>query len=119
MRDNPGSGAKEPIMGAFALDDVAREAVAMPSQRKSLLALGAAMLAAGTSNAGLSEARKKGKSSKKRNRKRCKKDAAACKTTIQVALCPDADPALCITAQKCCDTCSVNGVMVCLITHQT
>jgi hypothetical protein len=113
------SGEEEPIMGAFALDDVAREAVAMPSRRKSLLALGAAMLAAGASNAGLTEARKKGKSSKKKNKKRCKKDAAACKTTIQVALCPDADPALCIAAQKCCDTCSANGFLVCLITIQT
>ncbi|MDQ2652253.1 MAG: hypothetical protein M3Z20_04325 [Chloroflexota bacterium] len=84
------------------------------SRRKSLLALGMAVLAANAANTDVTEAKKKkGKTCKKKEKQRCRKDAATCKP--QVAAICGLGPAQCLAAQNCCDECAANGFLTCLI----
>jgi hypothetical protein len=102
-------------MSMSAFDAFTREAAAGVSRRGSLLTLGGAALAAGVTNAGVSEAKKKkGKVCKKKEKQRCNNDAAACKTTLQ-PLCDPGDPAACLQAQACCEECSADGILTCLL----
>jgi hypothetical protein len=102
-------------MSPSAVDVVAREAAERASRRKSILAVGMAVLAAGAANAGVTEAKKKkGKDCKKKEKQRCANDAAACKPVV-AAECGMADPAECLALQNCCDQCSANGFLTCLI----
>jgi hypothetical protein len=102
-------------MSTSAFDAVTRTAAAGVSRRRSLLTLGGAALAAGVTNAGVSEAKKKkGKDCKKKEKQRCTNDAAACKTSIQ-PLCDPGDPAGCLQAQACCEECSADGFLTCLL----
>jgi hypothetical protein len=97
-----------------SVDASAREAVDRATRRKSLLAMGMAVLAAGAANTGVTEAKKKkGKDCKKKEKQRCSKDAAACRP--QVAAICQLEPAECLAAQNCCDECSANGVLTCIL----
>jgi hypothetical protein len=83
------------------------------SRRASLLTLGGAALAASVTNAGVSEAKKKGKDCKKKEKQRCSNDAAACINTF-LAVC-ELTPPECAALQACCDECSSDGVLTCLL----
>lgn len=100
-------------MSSSVVDTLARETIEQASRRKSLLALGMAVLAAGATTAGVTEAKKKGKSCKQKQKQRCSNDAAACKP--QVAAICQLSPAQCLAAQNCCDQCSANGVLTCIV----
>jgi hypothetical protein len=101
-------------MSTSAFDALTREAAVGVSRRGSLLTMGAAALAASMANAGVSEAKKKkGKDSKKKEKQRCSKDAAACKPTL-ASIC-ELTPAECAAAQTCCDECSADGFLTCLL----
>jgi hypothetical protein len=103
-------------MNTQSFDAVARRAAVGMSRRSSLVTLGGAAAGALIAGPSASEAKKKkGKDCKKKEKQRCSSDAAACKTTVQVALCPDAEPATCVAAQTCCDQCSANGFLTCLL----
>jgi hypothetical protein len=105
-------------MSTSAIDVVARAAAETASRRKSILAMGMAVLAAGAANAGVTEAKKKkGKDCKKKEKQRCANDAAACKVSL-APVCQGADPADCIALQNCCDSCSSNEFLTCLILAQ-
>jgi hypothetical protein len=102
-------------MNTNAFDAITRRAAEGISRRRSLLTLGGAALAATIATPKLSEAKKKkGKDCKKKEKQRCSKDAAACKATIQ-PLCDPGDPATCLILQNCCEECSANGFLTCLI----
>jgi hypothetical protein len=58
--------------------------------------------------------KKKGQDRKNKEKQRCSKDAAACKATVQT-LCEPSDPATCLIIQNCCEECSANGFVECLI----
>jgi hypothetical protein len=95
-----------------AFESVTRQAAAAVSRRTSLLTLGGAALAASIATPDVSEA-KKGKDCKKKEKQRCSKDAAACKTTV-IDVCED--EAACLAAlTPCCDECSANGFFTCFI----
>ena len=96
-----------------AIDASARDAVERASRRKSLLAMGLAVLAAKAATTGVTEAKKKGPDCKKKEKQRCSKDAAACRP--QVAAICELEPAQCLAAQNCCDECSANGVLTCIL----
>lgn len=93
-------------------DVAARAASERASRRQSMMALGMAVVAAGATNADVTEARKKGNTCKKREKKRCSNDAAACKPLV-ASIC-QLGPAECIAAQDCCDECSADGLVTCL-----
>ncbi|MDQ2652254.1 MAG: hypothetical protein M3Z20_04330 [Chloroflexota bacterium] len=102
-------------MNTQTFDAVTRRAAEGISRRRSLLTLGGAAAAATIARPSASEAKKKkGKNCKKKEKQRCNKDAAACKTTILV-LCDPADPATCTMLQNCCDGCSASTFITCLI----
>lgn len=58
-----------------------------------------------------------GKSSaRKKSRKRCKKDTAACLVTLRAACAKDIDVEACVTAfTPCCEACSANGFFDCYL----
>jgi hypothetical protein len=93
---------------------MARDAVESASRRISLLTLGAAVLAAGAAaNAGVTEAKKKGKKCGQKEKQRCSNDAESCKASL-VPTCQQVDPERCIALQACCDQCSANGFLTCV-----
>jgi hypothetical protein len=81
----------------------------MASRRLSLVALGGAALAAATGEV----AGKGGQSCGKKKQKRCRKDAAGCRNNLLAACAGDPDCAGSLTS--CCETCSANGFVSCLI----
>jgi hypothetical protein len=102
-------------MSTSAFETLTRQAADAVSRRSSLLTLGGAAVAAGVTNTGVSDAKKKkGKDCKKKEKQRCNNDAAACKATIQ-PLCDPGDPASCLEAQACCEECSADGFLTCLL----
>lgn len=82
-------------------------------RRQSLVALGLAVLSAGATSAGVTEAKKKGNTCKKKARRRCNNDADACKPKV-ASIC-GLGPAECLAAVNCCDECSANGFLTCLV----
>lgn len=106
-------------MNSRAFEAVTRRAADVVSRRSSLLALSGAALAT-VAGSGVSEAKKKsGNKCKKKEKNRCSNDAADCKTTIlSQTLCDGSDPAGCLEAQACCEECSANGFLVCLLLAQ-
>jgi hypothetical protein len=104
-------------MHSKAFETLTRGMMQGISRRSSLLSLGGAALAATMAAPVVGEAKKKKKSGNKgkdKEKKRCSKDAAACKNTVQ-PLCDPADPAACLIIQNCCEECSANGFLECLI----
>jgi hypothetical protein len=73
-----------------------------------------AVLAAGASHSGVTEARNKGKDCKKKEKQRCQSDVAGCKTTI-LTLCDPPGSPVCIALENCCDQCSSNGFISCAL----
>lgn len=97
------------------LIDVAARQVAGASRRQSLMALGSAVLAA-SAPAEVTAAGKKGKKNKKckkKSKRQCKHDAAACKPKV-ASIC-GLTPAQCLEAVNCCNECSANGFLTCLV----
>jgi hypothetical protein len=89
------------------------------TRRRSALALGGGILAARGAFPGVSTARKKkSKSCKKQETQRCNTDAAACKNTVALG-CAPGDPTDCAAEKACCDTCSANGFITCLLLVNT
>jgi hypothetical protein len=87
------------------------------SRRISLARLGVALATAAVVVAGKVEAKKKKKSGnacQKKERQRCSKDAAACRNTVQLG-CAPSDPTNCAEEQACCDACTANGFLTCLL----
>lgn len=105
-------------MNSTAFDTVMRRLGEGVSRRGSLLTLGGAAVAATMASPDVSGAKKKGKKKgqdcKNKEKQRCNKDAEACKDTIQ-PLCDPGDPATCLILQNCCEECSANGFIECLI----
>lgn len=89
------------------------------TRRRSALALGGGILAARGVFPGVGAARKKkGKSCKKQETQRCNTDAAACKNTVALG-CDPGDPTNCAAEKTCCDSCSANGFITCLLLINT
>jgi ribonuclease HI len=107
------------MMNTLALEDLSRRAVAGISRRRSLVALGGAALGAALTRPGAGEAKKKGNKCKDKEKKRCSNDVASCKAAIQALQCPKVDASLCAALQACCDSCSANGFLVCLLPLQS
>jgi hypothetical protein len=108
---------EEKSMHSTAFATLTRRTVQGITRRSSLLTLGGAALAATIASPDVSAAKKKKKSGdrgKDKEKKRCNKDAEACKDTVQT-LCDPADPATCLIIQNCCEECSANGFVECLI----
>lgn len=104
-------------MDSQAFETLTRRTAEGISRRSSLLTLGGAALAATMATPDVSQAKKKKKSGdkgKEKEKKRCNNDAAACKSTVQ-SLCDPTDPATCLILQNCCEECSANGFLECLI----
>lgn len=60
--------------------------------------------------------KKKGPDCGKRAQQRCSSDVETCRTMI-MGRCED-PPEYCLTLAACCDTCSANGVLTCLLAQQ-
>lgn len=101
-------------MSTRAFDAFTRGAADAASRRNALLALGGAVLAASlvAPEAGVAK-KKKGKDCKKKEKQRCSNDAAACKPTL-LSICM-LTPQECALAAACCDECSANGFLTCLL----
>ncbi len=85
------------------------------TRRRSALALGGAILAGHGAFPSVGTARKKkSKSCKKQENQRCTTDAAACKNTVALG-CDPGDPTNCAAEKTCCDSCSANGFISCLL----
>lgn len=103
-------------MDMQSFDAVARRTADSISRRRSLLTLGGATLGVTLARPATSEAKKQGKKCKKKERKRCNKDATECRVTVQ-ALCQPPGSPECLALQTCCDTCSADGFIACLIAN--
>jgi hypothetical protein len=102
-------------MSSPAFETITRLAAAA-RERGSLRALGGTTLAETATTAGVSAAKKKkkkGKDCKKKEKQRCNNDAAACKPTL-AAIC-GLTPAECFAAQLCCNECSADRFLTCLL----
>ena len=100
-------------MKSQAFADLTRQAAAAISRRGSLAALSGAALAAAATRPDVSEAKKGGQSCGKKQKKKCKNDAAACKNTL-IGGC-QGDQECIATLTPCCETCSANGFLTCFI----
>ncbi len=100
-------------MNTESFDTVTRLAAEGISRRRSLITLGSAAIVATVTRPSASEAKKKGPDCKKKEKQRCASDAAACRATL-APFCAG-DPTTCIILGACCDTCSSNGFLTCLI----
>jgi hypothetical protein len=101
-------------MGTETFEALAQGVATVASRRSSLLTLGGAALAAAASQSGIGEAKKKsGNKCKKKEKNRCNNDAAACIATAQATGTCDATCIAQIT--PCCETCSANDFLVCLL----
>jgi hypothetical protein len=107
------------MMTPHAFDAITSRAAEGISRRRSLLTLGGAVLGATIARPTVGEAKKKGNRCKQKEKQRCSKDAAACKTTVQATQCGSIEPAQCTALQKCCDSCSANGFVICLTALQS
>ncbi|MFN8662159.1 MAG: hypothetical protein U0075_09730 [Thermomicrobiales bacterium] len=103
-------------MNTYALDTVSRRAAEAISRRRSLLAVSGAALGV-TMARPLSSEAKGGNTCKKKAKKQCANDAAACKTSV-LALCDAPGSPQCVGLQACCESCSAAGFMTCLIEFQ-
>jgi hypothetical protein len=102
-------------MTSEAFESLTRRAAAAISRRGSLAVLGGTALAA-ASRPEVSDAKKGGQSRGKKQKKKCKNDAAACKNTLIVGCQGDQE---CITTlTPCRDTCRENGFLTCLLAAQ-
>jgi hypothetical protein len=100
-------------MSTRAFAAVRRHAADGVSRRTSLLTLGGAALAA-VATLDVSEAKKKkGKDCKKKAKQRCSNDVASC-TALIPAVC-SGDPTCIAKVNLCCETCSGNGFLTCLL----
>jgi hypothetical protein len=98
-----------------ALNAFTRNAASATSRRASLRSLGGAALAANAATRDVSGAKKKsGDKCKKKEKQRCSNDAAACKNTVALG-CDPMDPTNCAAEKECCDTCSANAFITCLL----
>lgn len=89
------------------------------TRRKSALVLGSAILVGSGAFPSIGAARKKkSKSCKKQENRRCSTDAAACKNTVALGCSPD-DLTNCAAEKTCCDSCSANGFITCLLLLNT
>jgi hypothetical protein len=100
-------------MRTSAVDVVASETGEPASRRKSVLALGMAVLAAKAVRPGVIQAKKKGKNCAKKEQQRCSNDALACKSSLATT-CQQVDPARCVALLGCCDQCSATGFLTCV-----
>ena len=101
------------IMTSEARSAFTRRAARTVSRRASLLSLGGAALATATRTDSAAK-RKSGNTCKKKEKQRCSNDAAACRNTVQLG-CDPGDPTNCAAEQDCCDNCSANGFLTCLL----
>lgn len=103
-------------MNSTAFDTLTRTSAQGVSRRTSFLAIGSAALAATLATGGSSAAKNKknGNKGADKKKKRCNKDAAACKDTLQ-PLCTPENQVECLKLQQCCEECSANGFLECLI----
>lgn len=105
-------------MNSRAFETLTRLTAEGISRRSSLLTLGGAALAATMATPDVGQAKNKKKKNgdkcKDKEKNRCNNDAEACKDTVQ-PLCDPADPATCLILQNCCEECSANGFLECLI----
>jgi len=101
-------------MITHAFDAVSRRAAEGISRRRSLLTFGAAAFGGTLAGPSASDARKKGKTCRKKERQRCTNDAAACSATLQT-LCATSPLTNCLSLESCCTTCSAEGFWNCLI----
>ena len=97
-----------------AFHTASQEAIAQASRRMSLLALGMSVLAATTVRPGVTDAKKKGKDCKKKEKQRCSNDTAACKASA-ATICQQVPSELCAALQACCDQCTATGFAQCAI----
>jgi len=95
-----------------AVHDPASGANDQASRRKSVLALGMALLAAGAASTGVTEA-KKSKGCQAKQAERCSNDAAACRSQVAAFCSGGGDQATCLAVQNCCDACSADGFLTC------
>lgn len=103
------------MMDIQAFDAVTRRAAEGISRRHSLLALGGVAAGAVLARPVTGEAKKKkNKKCKKKEKRRCKADAAACKVSVQATCQPPTAPE-CLVFLSCCDTCSADGFISCMI----
>lgn len=113
-------------MTTQTIDALAHHAARL-SPRRSFLTLGGAVLVAAAVAAVEPVSARKNKNNKKKNRgkgnagdcgkreqQRCSADAEACKVTVQ-PLCNDLSAAECIAIRACCDACSAEGFLTCLV----
>jgi hypothetical protein len=102
------------LMNTRAFDALTRHAADAVSRRAALVTLGGAALAAAVASPGVSAAKKRvGKTCKKKEKKRCNNDAAACRTTLVLGCVGDDECIALLT--PCCDTCSANGFFACFL----
>jgi hypothetical protein len=89
----------------------------VPSRRSALAALVAAISGvAGVVSGEARSRKKKGQDCGKKERQRCSADVATCRTLL-LANCADEGGA-CETLATCCDACSADGLLTCLIQLQ-
>lgn len=105
-------------LSEMTIDAIARRAANSTSRRASLLALGGAGLAATAARPSVTSAAKAGKKCKKKAKKKCKRDIAACRATLEEHCANIGNPAGCLLAQACCDSCSANGYVTCTLAIQ-
>jgi hypothetical protein len=105
-------------MSTQSFTTLTRHAAAVISRRASLLSFGGAALgtAAAVASPSVSGAGKKGEDCKSKARQRCTRDAAGCRA-MGPDLC-DNDPTCIAQVTFCCDTCSANGFLTCLLGAQ-
>lgn len=101
-------------MTTHAIDALSRRAAEGVSRRRSLLTFGGAAIGATLAGSTASDARKKGKTCKKKERQRCANDTAACMATVE-NLCAATPLPNCLTLASCCETCSAEGFWDCLL----
>lgn len=82
------------------------------TRRKSLLALGMAVLAVGAAGTGVTDAKNR-KGCKAKQTQRCNNDAAACRSKVAAFCTGVGDQAACLAVQNCCDAFSADGFLNC------
>lgn len=107
-------------MSSNAFDAAARRAAESVSRRASLLSLGAAALAATAAAPDIGIAKKKArkcsKTCRQKQRKRCRRDTAACREIADASPFCSLDPegSTCVIFKACCAACSARGFLACL-----
>lgn len=102
-------------MDSNHFDALAR--TASSSRRSAVTAMLAAAGSLAVLTTGEAKKKKKGQDCGKKERQRCAADAATCRTLI-LGQC-QSDPATCQAQAACCDACSADGLLRCLLNLQT